>query len=152
MIAMPIGEPADQRRDRRDVADAETGPADHAVTQIDDPQLVQINPKRRDEKAAGKTQRGGKHSAARPALLDPAAEDRSRTTEKEDRQAEDPAEVGQLPVIGRRLRNPDQLSHRQIEYAERVDLADTEVHAQRRWRDQPAAISRRGDRALSMQE
>src|SRR5260370_31657880 len=32
--ARPVGEPADQSRDRRDVADAETSPADNAVTRL----------------------------------------------------------------------------------------------------------------------
>ena len=45
MIAMPVamprtvGEPFDQRRDRRDVADAETATAEHAVADIDQPQV-----------------------------------------------------------------------------------------------------------------
>ena len=158
MIAMPvampgpIGEPADQRRDRRDVADAETNAAEHAVAEIDDPQAVEINADRRDDKAAGPTERRGKHRAARPALLDPAAEDSGRGAEKEDRDAEDPAELGQFPVVGRRLGDADELGHRQVEDAEGVGLADAEMDAQRRRRDQPAAIARRRDRAVPMKK
>ena len=38
--ARAVGEPLDERRDRRDVAEAEADAADHAVAEIDDPDLV----------------------------------------------------------------------------------------------------------------
>ena len=45
--ARTVREPLDQRRDRRDVADAEADAADHAVAEVDEPQLVGGDAERR---------------------------------------------------------------------------------------------------------
>ena len=101
--AGPVGEPFDQGRDRRDVAEPEADAAEHAVAEIDDPQLVQIDAERGDEEAAAPAKARGEHRAPRAAVLDPAAEHRRRRAQKEDGDGEDPAEIGELPVVRRRL-------------------------------------------------
>src|SRR6185437_2113138 len=113
--ARTVGEPLDQGGDRRDVADAEAEAAEHAIAEIDDPELVYIDADRRQQETAAPAQSGGEHGAARAALLDPAAEQRRGYAEEEDRQAEDPAEIGQSPIAGRRLRDAEELGHRQVE-------------------------------------
>ena len=45
--ARPVGEPFDQRRHRRDVAEAEAAAAKDAVAEIDDPEIVDIDAERR---------------------------------------------------------------------------------------------------------
>ena len=62
--------------------------AEHAVAQIDDPKIVDVDADRGNEKSAGPAQRGGKHGAARAAFLNPAAEHCGRDAEHEDRDAE----------------------------------------------------------------
>jgi hypothetical protein len=42
--AGPIGEPFDQGRDRRNVAEAETDAANETIAEIDDPELMEMNP------------------------------------------------------------------------------------------------------------
>ncbi len=69
--AGPVGEPGDQRLDRRDIADAEAAAADHAIAEIDDPELVEIDAERGDEEAAAETQRGGEHGFARADPVEP---------------------------------------------------------------------------------
>ena len=137
--ARPVGEPFDQRRYRRDVANTKTAAADHAVADVDDPQIVDIDAERRDEEAAGPAARRREHGAPRSTFLDPAAENGRRHAEEENPQREDPAQLGELPIARRRLRNADQFGHRQIEHAERIGLADAQVHAQRCWRHHPPA-------------
>src|SRR5205085_3970687 len=97
--------------------------------EIDEPQIVQVDADRRQEEAARPAQCRGEHRTARSALLDPAAEYRGGSAEEEDGDAEDPAELGQLPIVRRRLADADQLCHRQVEDAERVGLANAEMHA-----------------------
>ncbi len=140
-----VREPFDQRRDRRDVADAERDAAEHAVAEIDDPEIVDVDAERGDEEAAGPAQGGGEHRLARPAFLDPAAEHGRRDAEKENRDGEDPAQLRELPVVRRRLRDADQLGHRQVEHAEGVGLADAQMHAQGGRRHHPPAEARFGD-------
>src|ERR1700746_1499761 len=112
---------------------------------------MQIDADGRHEKAARPTECRRKHRAARPTLFDPAAEDCGRYAEKKDRQTEDPAELSQLPVPGRRLRDADELGHWQIEYAEGIGFPDTEMDAERGRRNEPAAIARRCNRARSVE-
>src|SRR6185437_14105566 len=101
-------EPFDQGRDRRDVADAERDAAEHAVAEIDQPELVGGGADGGDEETAGPAAGGGEHRLARAAFLDPAAEHGRGDAEEEDRDREYPAELGELPVIRRRLRDADQ--------------------------------------------
>src|SRR5581483_10402094 len=71
--------------------------------------------------------------------------------EKEDREREDPAQLGQRPVVRRRLGDAEQLCHRQVEHAERIGLADAQMHAQRGRRHHPAAESGLGYRAAAVE-
>ena len=71
----------------------------------------------------------------------PRDQHRAEAPEEEDRDAEDPAEIGELPVIRRRARNAEQLRHRQVEHAEGVGLPDRQMDRQRRRR--PSANARR---------
>src|SRR4029079_10313235 len=103
---------------RRDVADAERDAAEHAVAEIDQPQIMGVDANGRDEEAAGPAQGGGEHGATRAAFLDPAAEHGRGDAKEEDGDGEDPTELGQLPVTGTRLRDAEKLGHRQVENAE----------------------------------
>ena len=52
-----VGEPFDQRRNRRDVAEAQADAADHAVAEINEPELVDVNAQCGDEETAAETAR-----------------------------------------------------------------------------------------------
>ena len=114
-------------------------PAEYTVAEIDQPDVVDVDAEGGKEKACGPAQPGSEHRPARSAFLHPAAEQRGGEAEDEDRDAEDPAEIGEFPVVGRGLRDADQPRHRQVEHAERVGLADAQVHAERGRRHHPAA-------------
>src|SRR5262249_1360010 len=73
-----VGEPFDQGRDRRDVADAKPAAAEYAIAEVDEPQIMRVDAERGQQEAACPAKARGKHSAAWPALLDPAAEHRRR--------------------------------------------------------------------------
>jgi len=87
-----------------------------------------------------------------PPLLDPAAEDRGRGAEEEDGDAEDPAQIRELPIIRRRLGDADQLRHREVEYAEGVGLADAQMHAKGGRRHHPPAETWPGDGVLAIEK
>ena len=99
-------------------------PPKHAVAQVDDPQLVQMNAHRGDQEAAAEAQRGGEHRLARPDAFHPAAEYGSGGAQKDDGNGKDPAHLLQIPVTGRRLSESDELGERQVEGGEGVGLAD----------------------------
>ena len=122
--ARTIWKPLHQRRDRRDVADAECAAAEHAVAQIDDPELVQGDADGRNHEAAGPQDARREHRLAWSAFLDPAAEHGRRHAEGQHRDGEDPSQLGQFPVARCGRRNAEQFGHRQIEYAEGVGLSD----------------------------
>jgi hypothetical protein len=113
---------------------------------------VQVNPDRRHEKAARPAQGRGKHCAARTAFFDPAPAQGCGSPKEKDREAENPAELGELPITGRRSGNADQLGHRQVEDAEGVGLADAEMNAEGGRRDQPSAVAGRRDGAIAAQK
>src|SRR4029078_6372424 len=116
-------------------------PADHAVAEIDQPQLVRLDPERADEEDGAPAERRDEAALARADGLHPLAEQRRRRAQHEDRDREDPAELGELPVARARVRDPELLRERQVEHAERVRLADAEVGRERaRW-NQPAVES-----------
>src|SRR5207253_7561442 len=96
--AGPVGEPADQRRHRRDVAEPKPDAAEDAISEINDPQTVQVNADGRYEEAARPAQGRSEHRPPRTAFLDPAAEHRGGCAEEEKRDTEDPAELGQFSV------------------------------------------------------
>ena len=147
--AWPIRKPSDQGGHGRNVADAKPASAEHAVAEIDQPDVVHGHAERGDQEASRPAQACGDHRAARPAFLHPAAKHGRGDAQEEDRDAEDPAEIGELPISGGGLRDADQLRHRQVEHAERIGLADAQVHAQRGWRHHPAAKADAGDGALA---
>ena len=92
---------------------------------------------RGDEKAGRERDGRREHRLARSDALDPAAEDRGRESEKDDRGREHPADRAQLPVGGRGLGAADQAGQRQVEDAEGVRLADAEMNRQRGRRHAP---------------
>jgi hypothetical protein len=65
--------------------------------------------------------------------------------------AGDPADLGQLPVARRRLSDADQLCHRRVEHAERINLTYTEMDTQSGRRYHPPAEARIRDRSVSVQ-
>ena len=101
MIASPVArpgavrEPLDQRRDRRDVADAEADAAEEPVAEVDEPQLAGGDAERGDQEAAGPEDRRGEHRLARPVALDPGPAEGGREPEHHDRDAEDDPDGGQ---------------------------------------------------------
>src|SRR5581483_4663736 len=87
MIAMPVAIPGrsfDQGRHRRDVADAEPDAAQHAVAEIDQPELMGIDSHRRQQEADAPTETCREHGAPRAALLHPAAEHGGGEAEEDD--------------------------------------------------------------------
>src|SRR5208282_6081458 len=91
--AGPVGEPFDQGRDRRDVADAETATADEAVAEVDYPDVVDIDAAGGDEESTAEAACRREHGAAGSAFLDPAAEDRRRDAKHDDADGEDPTQL-----------------------------------------------------------
>ena len=151
-VAMPrpVGEPFHQRRDRRDVAEAQPDPADHAVAQVDDARACAAGPparrpaSRRRSSSAGRTS----SSAARPAR--PTGRKRRGEPEHDERDASRssrPAGSSSPPAIDCAI--ADDAGQRPVEDAESVDLADAEVHRQRGGRDQPTIEAGPGDDPLS---
>src|SRR6478672_7707100 len=121
-------------------------------TEIDDPEIMEIDAERRDQERACPAHAGREHRLARPAFLDPAAEYGGGKAEENHRDREYPTEVGELPVRRRRLRDAQQPGHRQVEYAEGVGLSDAKMHAQRRRWHHPAAIAGPGDGMLAVEK
>ena len=107
------------------------------------------NPEGADQEPAAEAEGGGEHRAARPALLDPAAQHRGGKAEEEDGDREDPAEFGSFQSSGAdwRRRQP---GHRQIEDAERVNLADAQMNAKRRRGNHPTTEAGLGDRMTTI--
>ena len=79
--AAPIRKPFDQRRDRRDVAEAEAASADDAGADPEQPDLMQMDAERGDEEPAAQ-----QHAATKPALRGP-----SRSTHAPNSAADDPS-------------------------------------------------------------
>src|SRR5579871_6375770 len=92
------------------------------------------------------------HRAASSAFLAPATEHRRRYAQKENGDRENPAQLRQIPVVRRRLRNADELCHRQIEHAERIGLADTKMHAECSRRHHPAVKAGSSNRVAAIQK
>src|SRR4029078_260063 len=72
--ARTVREPFDQRRDRRNVADAEAAAAEHTIADVDEPKCVGVDADRRKEESTGPAKSGSEHRAPWPTVLDPAAE------------------------------------------------------------------------------
>ena len=73
--ATPVGEPLDERRDRRDVAEAQADAADHAGAKPHQPKLMDVDAERADQQAAAPAQRRDETRLARPDVLEPSTPD-----------------------------------------------------------------------------
>ena len=176
--AAPVGEPLDERRDRRDVAEAQADAADHAGAEPHEPKLMDVDAERADQQAAAPAQRRDETRLARPDALEPAAPDRRGNAEQQEEEREHPAEVELAPVAVRgkqRLQRAggllterdgacgalrhglpvgteDGALQRLPEHREAVGHADAEMDAKRCRRHEPAVEPRLGDDPLSRKE
>ena len=80
--AAPVRKPLDQRRDRRDVAEAEADAAEHAEAEVEQPELVQVHGERAEHEAAAPADGRDEAGLARAGPLEPAAEQRRRDAEE----------------------------------------------------------------------
>ena len=71
-----IWKPFNQGRHGRDVTKAEAAAAQDAITQINDPEIVDIDAERRNQEATAEATSGHKHGLPWAAFLDPAAKNR----------------------------------------------------------------------------
>ncbi len=139
--ARAVGEPFDQRRDRRDVAEPKADPANDSIAKIDKPELMAAGPERGDDEAKAKADGRVEHRAARPDSFKPRAEERSGETEHGDGDREDVTHFLQVP--GRSV-SARQSQKRVLEDGEGIGLANRKMDGKGgRW-DQPAAVSGRG--------
>ena len=81
----------------------EPAAAEDAVAEVDQPELVQVDAERADQKAEPPAERGDDAALARPLALHPLAEEGGGDAQDEDGDGEDPAELGELPVAGDRI-------------------------------------------------
>ena len=163
--AAAVREPFDQRRDRRDVAEAKADAADHAGAQPHDPELVDVNAEGADHEAAAPAQRGDDTGFARAGAFKPAAPDRGRDAEHDKEQGVHPAHARDFPVAGggeeflhqRNIRTgfrrgqADRARQRQPEHGKSVGHADAQMNAKRRRWHQPAVESGLRDRVLAIE-
>lgn len=149
--AAPVGKPFDQRRDRRDVAEAETDAADDAGAEPHQPELMGHDADGSKHDAAAPAAGGNDACLARTRPLEPAAPNGGGRAKQDEEQRIDPAEVGNTPVAGGgeqrrgerqigasgRGGDPERLGKRQPEDAETICHADAEMDGERGRRDQP---------------
>jgi hypothetical protein len=148
-----VREPLDQGRDRRDIAQPQADTADHPRAQPHQPDLVGINPQRRNQQAATPAQRRHHTGLARPGVLKPATPHRGRAPQEDKEQGVDPAEHRDRPVALRREHLRDKahvrrarhrrgdaqrLGQRQPEHRKAISHADAQMDGQRGRRNQPA--------------
>ena len=146
--APAMRKPADQGCDGRGETETETHPSDNSVADVEKPDLVQKNAERREEKPAAETERRDKAAHARADALLPRAAETRRQTEKDVGEREHPSERGEVPIIGRRLGDPDNARQRDVEDAERVRLSDAEIDEKRRRYVPPAVVAGLGNDAV----
>src|SRR5215213_7634791 len=72
--ASAVGKPLDKCRDRRDVSQTESAPAQHAIPDIKEPDLMLLYAQRRDQKTEAPTAGGYETTLTRSGMLEPAAE------------------------------------------------------------------------------
>src|SRR5262249_8116286 len=164
--AAAIRKPLHQRRDRRDVAEAEADAADDAGAEPHDPELMDIDAEGADQEASAPTARRDDARLARAGALEPAAPDRGRDPGKNKERRVNPPEACNLPAAGGgeqflpqrnvrarfALRDSDGARQRQPEPREAVGHADTKMDAERCRRHQPAIEAGRCDRALAIKK
>ena len=139
--ARAVREPLDQRRDRRDVADAEADAADDAVPEVDQPQLARADAERRrpGSRWPRSTRRRTSPCAGRCAR--PRCRRPRRTGPASRSRCEKMTPIAVWLVS-------KCFDQRRLVHAGRVRLPDTQVHRQRGRRDQPAAVSRAARRCV----
>ena len=108
--AAAVGEPLDEGRDRRDVAEAEADAADDAGADPHQPELVDVDAERGQQQAAAPAQRRDECRLARADALQPAAPGGGRDAEQHEEERIHPAEVELAPVAvggGQRVQRAD---------------------------------------------
>ena len=151
--ARPVGEPFDEGRDRRDVAEPQADPSDHAVAEVDQPYAVDCDAQAGQPQAAAEANGAGDDGLPRADALDPPPEDRGGEAQHDQGDRIDPADLGDGPVPARdRAGDANDAGQRCVEDAEAVDLADAQMDGQGGGRDEPAVESGRGDRTLPIEE
>ena len=155
--AAPVGKPFDQRRHRRDVAEAKTDAADHAGAEPHQPQLVDVDADRAEHEAAAPAAcRDDARLCAGPTRSSQPPQIAADDAEHDEEQRVHPAQAGDAPVaggrekllderhVGTRLRRGDaeRARQRQPEHAEAVGHADAQMDAERGRRHQPAIETR----------
>ena len=177
--AAPVGKPFDQRRNRRNVAEAQAHAADDARAQPHQPELMDIDAEGGDHEPPRPAE--GRHHPrlARPCVFKPAAPDRRGRAQNEEEKGEHPAEVELRPVaiggeqrvpgdrqlagearcvaragdrLGDAVRNRDGAPERHPEHAEAIGHAYAKMNCQRGGRNKPAIESRLGDRPLAIEK
>ena len=114
--------------------------------------LVQHHADRGDLESSAEAKRGGEHRLARTGTLEPRSKHRRRQAEKNDGNAEHPANRAELPIVRCRGRDTDALRQRQVEDAERVRLTDREMDRERRGRHEPSRIPRARDGPITIEK
>ena len=105
-----------------------------------------------DQVAAAPAQRRDRADHARADVLEPFAGERGREAQEDDRDGEDPDDVGQQPVVGRRRDDAEHADQRRVVDAPRIDRADAKVNGDRSGRHEPTIERRRRDDALFRQQ
>ncbi len=156
--AAPVGEPFDQRRDRRDIADALADAAEEG-DEIDEPELVRRDREAEQDQTAAPEDCRIEPGFARPGMFEPAAPDRGGNAEHRNEDFKDVGFGGNRPIATRRRQLGEkelplarggigarqQLRHRQPEHREAVSHPDAEMDRERRGGHQPAIEARPGD-------
>ena len=126
----PVREPLDQRGHRRDVADAQPDPADHAVAEVEQPQLPVAIPAAPTRKPTT-TSRPRRPSPCADLAVHPGAETAARTARASRSRSRRTIPIWVSPV--------SKCCHQGARGdARRVRLADAQVHRERGRRDEPA--------------
>src|SRR5262249_11183122 len=125
--------------------------ADNAHAEPDQPELVDHDAERAQQKAAAPTQSSDKASLAGPSPFEPTAEHRRRQTKYDNAEGEDPKQIADAPVASCREKGADQREIRadgglvapngarqwEPEHAEPVGHADAKMNRQSRGRYEP---------------
>jgi len=90
-------DPVGRERSR---TETKTDAANDAAAEPGDPELMDVNPERADQQAAGPAARRHDARLARAGALHPTTPDGSREPEEYEEQCESPAQHGNLPVAG----------------------------------------------------
>ena len=144
-----VGEPLDEGGDGRDVAESESDASYYAIAEVDERKAVDAGSDGRDEEAATEADCGVEHGAARTGSFEPRAEECGGDAEEGDGDGEDVADLFEVPGGAIGCVEGEQ---RILEDGEGVDLADGEMDGECGRRDEPAAISRGCDGAVSVEE